>query len=239
MSHLLSQSPAWEKTKITPGHRWPVADSVVWSTPTQGGPGRIIVGKSASTQQWHIGGWWPGHEPKIADFPGNAFSSAAKAKAYVNGLAKVERSQPRAANRDVGDVVLAAEQYFAAQEDELDLMKRGTPEELRAARKQTKKAKEVLEKMTGANRELWGSVGGGTVGAGLAALTGNPILAAVGALAGSVAGSIVARPSLTPEAPPERARPRREGREGGGQLIPFRRPAARGYAANRGRPKAR
>ncbi|MDP3910174.1 MAG: hypothetical protein Q8Q14_07260, partial [Gemmatimonadales bacterium] len=71
-----------------------------------------------------------------------------------------------------------------------------------------------------------------TVGAGLAALTGNPILAAVGALAGSVAGSILARPTLTPEAPAERAeRPRREvargGGGGGGQLLHFpRRPRA-------------
>lgn len=220
MSDLLSQKTVWTKTTITPGHAWPVHDRVVWSTPTRDGPGRVIVGKSEATKKWHIGGWWPGHNPQIANFPGNDFSSARAAKAYVEALAKAQ-PRLRAANRDAGDVVLAAEQYFAAQEDELDLMKHGTPQELAAARKQTKASKEVLEKMTGANRELYGSMGGGALGAGLGALSGNPFVAAVGALVGSMAGSILARPSLQPEAPPAReTRPSARG----GDLVPFRRP---------------
>jgi hypothetical protein len=217
-----------EKTEIPAGHRWPVAGGVVWSAKVSKGPGRIR--RQVPKKSWHIGGWWPDHEPQMAAFPGNAFPTADKAKRFVQDLADAHaRAANRVANREIGDVVMAAEQYYEAQQDELDLMKEGTSQELSAARKRTKKAKEVLENMTGANRELLGAMGGGTLGAGLGALTGNPLVAAIGALVGSVVLSFVARPSPLSFAPAPRSR-RDEGR-----LVPFQRPA---YAANRGRRKS-
>jgi hypothetical protein len=224
--------PRWKKAKIPKAGRvWPVGSTTVWSTGIPGSHGRVrvIVGKSAVTDTWQIGGWFEGGGLNLARIPDNDFPTAAAAKAYVDDMLMTERVANREANREVGDIVLAAEQYFAAQEDEVELMKHGTPSELSAARKRTKKTKEALESITGANRELYGSIGGGTIGAALGALTGNVVLAAVGALLGSVGGSIVARPSLTPE--PVARGGRGDGR--GGELIQFPR-GRRGYAANTG-----
>jgi uncharacterized protein YcfJ len=116
------------------------------------------------------------------------------------------------------------------------MMKRGTPAELSKARQRTKASKEVLEDITGANRELYGAMGGGTLGAALGALTGNIFAAAIGALAGSVVGSVIARPSLPSEAPLPEKPGRRDRALRDETVIPFpRRPSSRdgaGYAAN-------
>jgi hypothetical protein len=221
----------WKKHRVPKGEVWPLGSTTVWSAGLPGSHGRVrvIVGKSPSTDKWNIGGWFEGGGAHIATIS-ESFSSASAAKDYVDDMLQGEM---RVANREAGDIVLAAEQYFAAQEDEVELMKHGTPSELSAARKRTKKTKEALESLTGANRELYGSIGGGTIGAALGALTGNVVLAAVGALLGSVGGSIVARPSLTPE--PVERRGRGDGR--GGDVIPFPR-SRRGFAANAGLKEA-
>lgn len=159
-------------------------------------------------------------------YPDYKFASPEAAKLEVQALVDASiHDVRRVANREIGDVVLAAEQYFEAQEAELALMKRGTPSQLSAARKRTKKAKEALEDMTGANRELYGAMGGGTLGAAIGAMVGNPLAAAVGALAGSVVGSLLGRPTLV-ETPPSPAKE-------GGDVVPLRQvPRRRPYAAN-------
>ena len=157
------------------------------------------------------------------------FRDSKAAKMEVQALIDASyQDVKRVANRDVGDIVLAAEQYYEAQQEELDAMKRGTPEQLSRARKRTKKTKEALEDLTGANRELYGAMGGGSLGAGLGALTGNPFAAAIGALVGSVVGSLIGRPSMPTRPPGKDGRPGAEG-----EVVPFRRPTRpRGYAAN-------
>lgn len=211
----------------------------IWSAPIRPDLDvEIVVGETPD------GGWVVGlyHEPtdQLTIYPDMVFRDAKAAKIEIEALLSatmedVRHMEARAANREVGDVVLVAEQYFSAQQEELDLMKRGTPDELKRARERTKKAKEALEDMTGANRELYGAMGGGTLGAALGALTGNVFAAAIGALAGSVVGSVIARPSLPSEAPEALEDDDRRRGIRDEQVIPFpRRPAprGRGYAAN-------
>jgi uncharacterized protein YcfJ len=110
-------------------------------------------------------------------------------------------------------------------------MKSGTPEQLAKARTKTKKAKEKLEDLTGANRELYGALGGGTLGALLGALAGKSVGAAIGAVGGGLLGSLVMRPSLVPEEP-ERVSRRRGRDDDDEDVIPFPR-YARARARNR------
>lgn len=218
----------WEKS-VTPegAELWQATveptDPDLWPTSA------VVVGQEIAGGPFILGLY---HLPTdhLTVFPEERFDTAEQAKKHVEsviftGIEDVRAAANRRPNREVGDIVLAAEQYFAAQQEELSLMKRGTPEQLARARQKTKKAKEVLEDMTGANRELYGSIGGGTLGATLAALTGNVFIVAIGALAGSVVGSIIARPSLPKEKPPtpRRARPREELEA---EVIPFPRRTA-------------
>lgn len=93
----------WTKTEVPGGGLWPVSGSVVWSTPTEDGEGRVIVGKSMSTDMWHVGGWRPDRRPQLAQFPGNEFPSAEKAKGFVQDLAAAhERAHNRAPNFGLG-----------------------------------------------------------------------------------------------------------------------------------------
>lgn len=94
-----SQALEWTKTETPAGGRWPVFAGVVWSTPTQAGTGRIIVGKSSTTDMWHVGGWRPDHPPQLAQFPSNEFPSAEKAMDFVEDLAAAHaRAHNRAPN---------------------------------------------------------------------------------------------------------------------------------------------
>lgn len=225
-----SKKVRWKKETTSGG-------GTIWSAPVPRCPGcHVVLGEDAA-QRWIVVLY---HEPTntLYVLKGVAYRDVAEAKKDVGEvLREVGQGPHRVANREVGDVVLAAEQYFSAQQDELDLMKRGTPDELKRARERTKETKEALEEMTGANRELYGAMGGGAIGAALGALTGNIFAAAIGALAGSVVGSILARPSLPSERPGARDDDDDDGHRRGGRdpVIPFpRRPASRakGYAAN-------
>lgn len=194
---------------------------------------RLIVGRRTGWPKWHIGYWTSGQGFSFLE--GMAYEHLSEAKKAAEKEFKaakklVDSAQSlRVANRDVGDVVLAARQYQRAVEDELAAMDRGTPAQLSSAQKRKKQAKEALEDLTGANRELLGAMGGAAIGAALGGLL-NPVGAAIGALAVGAIGSVVARPSPDEAEPEPPARGRRDR-----SVIDFpRRPTTeRGRAANK------
>jgi len=220
----------WSSSKTKDGR-------TIWSRDVPGAPDVELVMGERSKGSW-VGGLYYIPTDELQIYTEFQYRTAKEGKSAIDKLLKevqedVATLEVRVANRDVGDIVLVAEQFHTAKQNELDLMKRGTPEELARARKKTKLAKKALDDMTGTNRELYGAIGGGTLGAALGALTGNVFASAIGALAGSVVGSVVAAPSLPREAPLEQqlAQPRDDG------TIPFpRRPTrprtGRGYVAN-------
>lgn len=227
------------RTSPKPKFSWTEYDQVpnveIEASPVVGQDLMIVVARPKGGK-WHIGYWT---EAKGLTFFDLRFETKAKAKAAaeaeathaVEAASRIRLVRPRAANREIGDVVLAARQYQRALEDRMTAMDRGTPQELSKATKREKEAKEVLEDMTGANRELLGAIAGATLGAALGGLL-NPVGAAVGALAAGAVGSVVARPSL-PEA--KKDTPERDG--SGADVIPLyqRRHPTGPRAANRGR----
>lgn len=196
---------------------------------------RVVVGRPQGGD-WQWGFWTPESGFLFDDTHTFTSKTLAKKKGEEEAhesLRMVEQIRlmvPRAANRDVGDVVLAARQYQRAVEDRMAAMDRGTPEELARSTKREKEAKEALEDMTGANRELIGAIGGAALGAALGGLV-NPIAAAIGALAMGAIGSVVARPSLPTAPTPEQTTQRRPERDR--DVIPFPRRPTGGRAANR------
>lgn len=196
---------------------------------------RIVVGRPKGGR-WRVGYWTEDRGFVFFDEDFDKFDQAKKA-ADAEGQEALRVASdlvclvPRAANREVGDVVLAARQYQRAIEDEMAAMDRGTPEQLATATKRKKEAKEALEDMTGANRELLGAIGGAAVGAALGGII-NPIAAAIGALAAGALGSVIAAPSL-PEAPtPDELRRYDRDRGRGAEVLPFTRRSPGGRTAN-------
>lgn len=185
---------------------------------------------------WRLGYWSDAKGIVFSDDEFDNLTQAklaaeAEARAAVRLASELRVLRPRAANREVGDVVLAARQYQRAVEDRMAAMDRGTPEELSKATKREKETKEALEDMTGANRELLGAIAGATIGAALGGLL-NPVAAAIAALAAGAVGSVVARPSLSEAPTPE---PRGD-RDHGENVVPFYPRRPRGpRAANKDR----
>ena len=120
---------------------------------------------------------------KLKDaFPGTSFSRRSLNQGGATEVLEAKR------------IVDAANEDSAALRAEFEAMERGSPREVEDAQLRAKAARRQLRALTGARRQLYGSMFFGTGGAALGAAIGGVPGAAIGALAGATAGQLLLRP---------------------------------------------